>query len=90
MLKCLAGMNWGADQRNAIESKRDDGSLGLNVDLNMVEKIRREAHPPWIGDNMENIITRIMAVPLHLKPNWSKPSKRSDCKSSRECTLTDL
>jgi hypothetical protein len=35
----------------------------LDVDLNMVEKARREEHPPWIGDNMENIITRMMAVP---------------------------
>jgi hypothetical protein len=29
----------------------------------MVEKARREEHSPWIGDNMENIITRMMAVP---------------------------
>jgi hypothetical protein len=28
--------------------------------------------------------------PLDSKLNWSKPSKRRDCKSSRECTLTDL
>jgi hypothetical protein len=35
----------------------------LDVDLNMVEKARREKHPPWIGDNMENIITRMMAAP---------------------------
>jgi hypothetical protein len=32
------------------------------VDLNMVEKRRREEHPPWIGNNMNNIITRMMAV----------------------------
>jgi hypothetical protein len=36
----------------------------LDVDLNLVEKARREElHPRWIGDNMENIITRLMAVP---------------------------
>jgi hypothetical protein len=29
----------------------------------MVQKARREKHPPWIGDNMGNIITRTMAVP---------------------------
>jgi hypothetical protein len=31
----------------------------------MVEKARREEHPPWLGDNMEmeNIITRMIAVP---------------------------
>jgi hypothetical protein len=28
----------------------------------MFEKARKEEHPPWIGDNMENIITRMMAV----------------------------
>jgi ribonuclease HI len=28
----------------------------------MVEKARREEHPPWIGNNMENIITKMMAV----------------------------
>jgi hypothetical protein len=27
-------------------------SATLDVDLNMVEKARREEHPPWIGDNM--------------------------------------
>jgi hypothetical protein len=31
----------------------------LDVDLNMVEKARREEHPPWIGDNMANIIPRM-------------------------------
>jgi hypothetical protein len=30
----------------------------LNVDLNVVEKTRREEHPSWIGDNMNNIISR--------------------------------
>jgi hypothetical protein len=35
----------------------------LDVDLNMVEKARREEHPPWIGDNMKNIITSMMVVP---------------------------
>jgi hypothetical protein len=35
----------------------------LDVDLNMVEKASREEHPPWIGGNMENIITSMMAVP---------------------------
>jgi ribonuclease HI len=35
----------------------------LNVDLNMVEKTWREEHPPWISDNMNNIITRMTAVP---------------------------
>jgi hypothetical protein len=29
----------------------------------MVEKARREEYPPWIGDNIENIITKMMAVP---------------------------
>jgi hypothetical protein len=29
----------------------------------MVEKARRGEHPPSIGDNMENIIKRMMAVP---------------------------
>jgi hypothetical protein len=28
----------------------------------MVEKARREEHPPWISDNMEKNITRMMAV----------------------------
>jgi hypothetical protein len=32
-------------------------------DLKMVEKARREEHSPWIGDNMDNIITRMTAVP---------------------------
>jgi hypothetical protein len=35
----------------------------LDDDLNMVEKARKEEQTPWIGDNMENIITRMMAVP---------------------------
>jgi hypothetical protein len=35
----------------------------LDVDLNMVEKAKREEYPPWLGDNMENIITWMMAVP---------------------------
>jgi hypothetical protein len=37
----------------------------LDVDLNMVEKARREQHSPWIGDSMEDIIiiTRMMSVP---------------------------
>jgi hypothetical protein len=35
----------------------------LDVHLNMVEKARGEEHPPWIGNNLENIITRMMAVP---------------------------
>jgi hypothetical protein len=35
----------------------------LDVDLNMVAKARREEHPLWIGDNMENIITRIISIP---------------------------
>jgi hypothetical protein len=30
--------------------------------MNMVEKTIREENPPWIGDNMENIITRMMTV----------------------------
>jgi ribonuclease HI len=36
----------------------------LDVDLNMVEKARREQHSPWIGDSMEDIIiiTRMTAV----------------------------
>jgi hypothetical protein len=29
----------------------------------MIEKARREANSPWIGDNMENIITKMMAFP---------------------------
>jgi hypothetical protein len=33
----------------------------LDVDLNMVKKPRREENPPWMGDNIENIITRMMA-----------------------------
>jgi hypothetical protein len=32
----------------------------LDVELNMVEKARREEHLPLIGGNMENIITRMM------------------------------
>jgi hypothetical protein len=35
----------------------------LVVDLIMIEKARKEEHPHWIGDNMENIIKRMMAVP---------------------------
>jgi hypothetical protein len=35
----------------------------LEVDLNMVAKARREEHPLWIGENMENIITRIISIP---------------------------
>jgi hypothetical protein len=29
----------------------------------MLEKARREEHPLWIGNNMENIITRMIVVP---------------------------
>jgi hypothetical protein len=35
----------------------------LNVDLNIVEKTRRAEHSPWIGNSMNNIITRMMVVP---------------------------
>jgi hypothetical protein len=57
----------------------------LDVDLDMVEKARKEEHPPWIGNNMENIITRMMVVQKGAgtsRLNWSKPSKR--------VSLTDL
>jgi hypothetical protein len=40
-----------------------EACASLNVDLNLVEKTRREEHPPWIRNNMKNIITRMMAVP---------------------------
>jgi hypothetical protein len=38
----------------------------LVVELNMVEKSRREEHPPWIGDNIGNIIKRMMSVSIAL------------------------
>jgi hypothetical protein len=37
-------------------------TLYVDMNLNMVEKARREEHPPWIGKNMVNIITRMIAV----------------------------
>jgi hypothetical protein len=48
----------------------------------MVEKARREEHPPWIGNNMENIITKMMAV--------SKGAGTARLKAELECTLTYL
>jgi hypothetical protein len=45
----------------------------------MIEKERKEEHPPWIGDNMENILTRMMAVP-----------KEAGTARLKECTLSDL
>jgi ribonuclease HI len=38
-------------------------TLDVNLNNEHVEKARREEHPPWIADNMENIITRMIAVP---------------------------
>jgi hypothetical protein len=35
----------------------------LEVDLYMVESARQLEHPPWIGDNMENVNTQMMAIP---------------------------
>jgi hypothetical protein len=35
----------------------------LEVDLDMVESARQLEHPPWIGDNTENINTQMMATP---------------------------
>jgi hypothetical protein len=35
----------------------------FDVDLIMVEKAKKEEHPPSIRDNKKNIITRMMAVP---------------------------
>jgi hypothetical protein len=29
----------------------------FKVDLDMVESVRQLEHPPWIGDNMENVNT---------------------------------
>jgi hypothetical protein len=40
-----------------------EACASLNVYLKMVEKTRREEQPPWIRDNKNNIITRMMAVP---------------------------
>jgi hypothetical protein len=34
----------------------------LEVDLDMVESVRRLEHPPWIGDNMENLNTQMTAI----------------------------
>jgi hypothetical protein len=35
----------------------------LEVDLDMVESARQLEHPPWIGDNMENVNTQMTAIP---------------------------
>jgi hypothetical protein len=47
---------------NKLSNKSLMNKLNYNSST-MVEKGKREEHPPWIGDNMENIITRMMAVP---------------------------
>jgi hypothetical protein len=35
----------------------------LEVDLDMVESVRQLEHPPWIGDNTENVNTQMTAIP---------------------------
>jgi hypothetical protein len=72
-----------------------EACITLDVDLNMVEKARRKEHPPWIGDNMENIITWMMTVSkgagtARLKAELEQTIEDEEGKSSRECTLTDL
>jgi hypothetical protein len=55
-----------AEQRRSTKTfsiRALEAYASLNEDLNMVEKTRREEHPPRIGNNMNNIITRMMAVP---------------------------
>jgi hypothetical protein len=57
----------------------------------MVEKARREEYPPWIGDNMENIITKMMAVPKRAGTARLKTELEQTIEEERrECTLTDL
>jgi precorrin isomerase len=51
------------------------------VDLNIVEKAIREKHPPWIGDNIENFITRMMTV--------SKEAEIARLKTKREQTIEE-
>jgi hypothetical protein len=38
-------------------------SRPLEVDLNTVESVRQLEHPPWIGDNMENVNTQMTVIP---------------------------
>jgi hypothetical protein len=35
----------------------------LEVNLDMVESARKLEHPPWVGDDMENVSTQITAIP---------------------------
>jgi hypothetical protein len=35
----------------------------LEVDLDTVESVKQLEHPPWIGDNMENVNTKMTAIP---------------------------
>jgi hypothetical protein len=35
----------------------------LKVDLDMVESARQLEHPPWIGDDTENVNTQMTAIP---------------------------
>jgi hypothetical protein len=35
----------------------------LEVDLDMEESTRQLEHPPWIGENMENVNTQMTAIP---------------------------
>jgi hypothetical protein len=35
----------------------------LEVDLDTMESARQVEHPPWIGDNMENVNTQMTAIP---------------------------
>jgi hypothetical protein len=35
----------------------------LEVDLDTVKNARQLEHPPWIGNNMENVNTQMTAIP---------------------------
>jgi hypothetical protein len=45
----------------------------LKVDLDTVERLRQLEHPPWTGDNMENVNTQMTTI-----AKWSRPSRRKD------------
>jgi hypothetical protein len=67
----------------------------LDVDLNMVEKAKREEHPPWIGNNVEKIITRMMVVPkgagtARLKPELEQTIEEEGLQKFTRVSLTDL
>jgi hypothetical protein len=44
----------------------------LEVDLEMVESARQPEHPPWIGNNMENVNTQMTAT-SRIKAEMKQP-----------------